>query len=93
MTQLWKCDICGKTFLKKEDCEFHEIAHDDCDLETRIRLKCKNKKLDLCDYCDHVYYVYGCEKDCEVRNKCTYARNYPYFKPSEKLKDDLNSDD
>lgn len=57
---------------------------DGCGAEYRSERNCKQheKFCVLCPKCDHAYYVYGCELNCELENngkRCS-------FKPKEQSK-------
>ena len=41
---------------------------------------------DKCYMCDHGYYVYGCEFECEYKDKCGWP-GYKYYKESENMND------
>lgn len=53
--------------------------------EQIIKLQCKNKKEAPCKYCSHSYYVYGCEENCELKDKgieCNNSNKYEYLELS-----------
>ena len=82
MTTIYKCDTCGQEFKSAKECRICEASHmNPVDkIKYMIMLECK----EVCDYCDHSYYVYGCERDCEYPN-CTYDNNHKDFVPVEPL--------
>lgn len=50
--------------------------------EQIIRLQCKNKKETPCKYCCHFYYIYGCEENCELKDKgikCNSSNGYKHL--------------
>jgi hypothetical protein len=57
--KLYICDKCGEEFRSKRFCETHE----------------KECKAQNCNLCEHAYWVYGCEFNCELINngkKCKF---------------------
>ena len=84
MTTIYKCDTCGLEFKSPKECRMCEVSHmAPVDrIKCLIMLSCGN----VCDYCDHSYYVYGCEQDCEYKD-CRYSNNYKDFIPTEPLHD------
>ena len=82
MTTIYKCDTCGQEFKSAKECRICEASHmNPVDrIKYMIMLECK----EVCYYCDHSYYVYGCERDCEYPN-CTYDNNHKDFVPVEPL--------
>ena len=59
MTTLYKCDFCDKTFYNSKECRNHESDHFDGVEKLKYTLL-NNHEIDICDYCDNSYYVYGC---------------------------------
>lgn len=85
MTTIYKCDKCGAEFNDPNECRICEASH----MNPVDRIKYDlfyNQGEDICDYCDHSYYVYGCEQDCEHKD-CKYSNNYKDFVPVEPLHD------
>lgn len=84
MTIIYKCDTCGKEFNNSRECSICEISHmSPADrIKFMIMLDCGN----ICDYCEHSYYVYGCEQDCTYKD-CRYFNAYKDFVPTEPLHD------
>lgn len=69
MTNIYKCDYCGKLFQGINaffDCEEHEEEHKK---DVYAELKC-NYSTEICDKCNHVYYAYNIERRCEFADKC-----------------------
>lgn len=82
MTPIYKCDVCGKEFKDKSYCLKHEKTHfKDMSAVDALKLEVKNKGGRVCDYCTHVYYVYGSEPECQFLNngKCSCKNNWPKF--------------
>ena len=44
----------------------------------------------ICDYCDHSFYVYGCEQDCSYED-CRFSNNYKDFIPVEPFHNKRNN--
>lgn len=82
MTIIYKCDFCGKEFKKQTQCRVCEASHMN-DIDRTKYLLMLNFQ-DICDYCEHSYYAYGIDRNCEHKN-CTYANNYEDFTPTEPL--------
>lgn len=83
----YECEYCGELFNHEEDCIEHESSH--LTGVEKIKYEVLNKvrwnwNEDICDYCDHSYYVYGCERDCEYKTCCN-SNNYKNFIPTEPL--------
>lgn len=88
MTTIYKCDFCDETFRNSRECRKHESTH----FNGAERLKyilLHNNETDICDYCKHVYYVYGCERDC-VFEDCNPSNRYKGFVPMEENDGGLN---
>lgn len=84
MKVVFQCDICGKDFVSCRECRVHEYNH----FAGIDALKYKiiyMQEEDICDYCKHSYYVYGCEHDCDYNDECKYKNNYKDFAPVEPL--------
>ena len=74
----YECDHCKVQFNSEQDCRIHEILH----LQGLEELKYYAQyatDINLCNYCDNVYYVYGCELNCEYKD-CGPKNNYKHFK-------------
>lgn len=81
MQTIYKCDVCGREFGSAWICRSHEASHFP-DVE-RVKYELvHDKKEDICDYCDHSYYVYGCEQNCQF-STCSMTNNYKDFNPVE----------
>lgn len=78
MTTIYRCDCCKKDFRSLKECRLHEASHMSSTERTKylIMLEC----MDVCDFCEYSYYVYGCERDC-VHNNCNRNNNYSDFVP------------
>ena len=75
----YECDYCHQQFDNEMVCRYHEIEH----LNNVDRLKYDIQYImceDICQYCAHAYYVYGCELNCPCKNCCD-ANNYKDFVP------------
>lgn len=83
MTNVYRCDICGEEFLSSYECRVHEVSHLDGVEAIKYELIHSQEEI-ICDYCEHSYYVYGCEQDCKYRN-CRSNNNYKDFVPVEPL--------
>ena len=77
---IYKCDYCKKEYDNFNDCVACEMTHmtELEKLKTQIHL---NEEF-LCDYCDHSYYVYGCELNCSCK-ECHGDNGFKDFKPVE----------
>ena len=79
MKIIYQCEFCNKQFDNANICKYHEMLH----LSTIDKFKyyiCNIEGQDLCKYCNHIYYVYGCEPDCKFKD-CTAQNNYQNFNP------------
>lgn len=85
MTTIYKCDKCGAEFRNSRECRQHESSHYEGAGKIKYDLMYSAEE-HICDYCDHSYYVYGCEQDCEYKD-CKYSNNYKDFVPVEPLHD------
>lgn len=78
MKILYKCEYCNKQFDNQHQCAMHELSH--LDEDASVRYYIQNIMRDsLCKYCTSVYYVYGCELNCDYRT-CGPENNYENFK-------------
>ena len=77
MKTKYECNFCGKQFDDKDTCFAHELEHitNDTDKQKYIL---QAEGLDICKYCKHRYYVYGCRPECEYRD-CNSDNNYKDF--------------
>ena len=76
------CDYCGNDFSTEEKCRQCEMSHL-TDIE-KLKYDIKyNQHKDLCDFCDHSFYVYGCEQDCQHTSECMAKHKWAKFKYSE----------
>ena len=84
MTTIYKCETRGQEFKSPKECRMCEASHmvSVDRIKYMIMLNCGN----VCDYCNHSYYVYGCEQDCEYKD-CRHSNNYKDFIPTEPLHD------
>lgn len=78
MTVFYKCDYCGKMYANEDQCFKCEITHMPDD--EKIKANLINDGEFVCNYCDHSYFVYGCEQDCDIVG-CYHYNNWPKFKP------------
>jgi len=80
MTTVYKCDFCKKEFTNDYLCKLHELQH----LKKIKQIKnelIQDSKINICDYCNNGYYVYGCEFDCGFITECNSCNNYKNFVP------------
>lgn len=82
MTTIYRCDKCGKEFDTSLACTAHEMSHSG--EYTNLKYYLLNTINDICDYCKHSYYVYGCEQDCQYKD-CNWNNHYKDFIPVEPL--------
>lgn len=82
MNIIYQCDICGIGFRNLKDCKLHEESH--FEGVEKIKYELIHSLNDICDYCDHSYYVYGCEQNCEYKD-CRLSNNYKNFIPTKPL--------
>lgn len=78
MKIICECEYCKKQFGDASICMAHEILHLRGDEEAKYYIRHILNK-DLCEYCEHAYYVYGCELACD-QNNCNPGNNYQHFK-------------
>ena len=72
-------DCGGNDVATEEKCRQCEMSHL-TDIE-KLKYDIKyNQHKDLCDFCDHSFYVYGIERDCKNYYKCL-NRNFANFSP------------
>lgn len=74
------CTCCGTVYNREIDalmCEERHLLDGEKDKYSRYDLirifnLIESRGSDPCDYCEHAYYVYGCEQECSFRNsgKC-----------------------
>ena len=82
MKTKYECEVCGQPFNNPIECQTHEANH--FTGVEKLKYELIHSRNDICDYCDHSYYVYGCELDCNF-DGCTYKNNYADFKPVEPI--------
>ncbi len=85
MITVYKCEFCGAEFKNSRECRTHESNHFNEIDKIKYDLMHSYWRY-ICNYCDHSYYVYGCEQDCNHKN-CGYNNNYKDFVPTEPLHD------
>ena len=79
MKIIYKCESCGKEFDNINVCKYHEMLH--LNSVDKFKYYIQNVECqDLCKYCAHIYYVYGCEANCSHKD-CTARNNYKDFIP------------
>lgn len=81
MKILFACEFCGAIYETSRGAMKCEFSHSNLFLNDSNNLSnfCSfylNK--DICDFCKHAYYVYGCELDCQ-KKECQMNRNRPDF--------------
>lgn len=81
MKTIYKCDVCGREFGSSWVCRSHEASHFSGVERMKYDL-IHDQEEDICDYCDHSYYVYGCEQDCKFKD-CCFKNDYKHFRPVE----------
>ena len=81
MTTIYKCDVCGREFESSLVCRSHEASHF-TGVERQKYDLIHDHEADICDYCKHSYYVYGCEQDCDHKD-CSMRNEYKDFVPAE----------
>lgn len=75
------CSYCDKEFQDKLACLVHEkVEHIGYSKDVAEIISCGYQP---CDYCANVYYVYGCEQDCQHQNECLAKHKWAKFKYSE----------
>lgn len=85
MTKTYNCDYCRRIFGDETECRLHEMGHLDKNGQIKYDIIHIQKK-DVCDFCEHSYYVYGCERDCGIKD-CGYENCFKHFVPCEPLHD------
>lgn len=86
MTPRYRCDFCNAEFGDTYLCKEHEMGHYiEMSKEDAVIHYCRNygNHLTPCDFCVNCFLVYGCEADCEYKDKCGYLRGYPLLKVDE----------
>ena len=73
----YECETCGRQFPCEKECRVHEALHMN-DVERTKYLIQHFLNDDICAHCAHVFYVYGCEKDC-MFDDCGPHNNYKDF--------------
>ena len=81
----YECEKCKRQFDDKTTCALHETSHIEDDTERIKYFILRYTTEDICKYCSHVYYVYGCEPSCGVTD-CCEANNYKCFIPLDILR-------
>lgn len=81
MKIIYECEYCKEQFNDASTCMAHEILHMCSNDKAKYYIQNVLGK-DLCSYCEHAYYVYGCELSCN-HNDCNQNNNYQYFKRSQ----------
>lgn len=76
----YECDICSQLFHTKHMCKRHELDHFKDLRKTESELNRVGRG--VCEFCDHCYYVYGCEAECNFKD-CSYANAFKDFKLKE----------
>ena len=94
MEVVYRCSFCGKEYYNKQKCSNHELSH--FANMSKIIKDVLGKGKEVCDYCDHSYYVYGCERDCdrykECRNKNSDYKDFVPTLPLRNKKKELESE-
>lgn len=78
MIVFYKCDYCGGVYKNREDCMKCEMSH--MPKDEKIKTQLIDDGEFVCNYCEHSYFVYGCEQDCDIVG-CYHYNNWPKFKP------------
>lgn len=84
MKIFYECEYCNKTYSDYYECLTCEMSH--MSYDEQIKTKLHGAGATVCDFCDHSYYVYGCERDCEYKN-CDHTNDFKHFKPVDPLHD------
>lgn len=84
MKHIYECDYCKKQFNDDAACRIHEMLHLNSNDEMFKYWVRNIAKDDICKYCDHAYYVYGCELACSVTD-CCMANNHQHFTLDQRL--------
>lgn len=81
----WKCCTCGKIYTDIKKAQVCELSHMDLEND-KIKYYINNILVgeNVCDYCKHSYYVYGCEQECDIKD-CYFDKDYPKFEPVDPL--------
>ena len=88
MTTIYKCDFCDEAFRNSRECRKHESTHFN-GVERLKYILLHDNETDICDYCKHVYYVYGIEKNCVFKD-CGPMNRYKDFVTMEENDGGLN---
>lgn len=73
--KLYRCIYCHSLFLNEQEAIKCENTHrskygsDSFFIDWFIKVL-KSRNEDPCSYCANAYYVYGCEFDCEKKERC-----------------------
>lgn len=79
MKVIYKCEFCDKQFDNANVCKYHEMLH--LNSIDKFKYYIRNVECqDLCKYCARVYYIYGCEQNCQFKD-CAAQNNYMHFIP------------
>ena len=78
MITKYECEHCNKQFDTMSQCKIHELSHLEGDAHIKYYIKNMTDN-DICDHCDHAYYVYGCRREC-IFFSCCASNNYKDFK-------------
>ena len=89
MTTYYRCDHCGEEFRNARECRTHESSHYDGAEKIKYNLMYSSEEC-ICDYCEHSFYVYGCEQDCSYED-CRFLNNYKDFIPVEPFHNKRNN--
>lgn len=73
------CDYCGNDFSTEEKCRRCEMSHLNDTEKLKYNIK-YNQHKDLCDFCNHSFYVYGIERDCKNHVDCL-KNDFANFSP------------
>ena len=87
MKLIYECECCHRHFDDMHECVVHELSHYNDEEAIKYHIVNVIKK-EICDYCNNVYYVYGCESSCDFKT-CCVANNYKDFKVKEGVLNDL----
>lgn len=75
------CEECGREFQSDIECQRHEaICHFNI-TEEKADAIVKYGLDKMCDHCENVYYVYGCEQDCKYSRVCLRRDRFPFWRP------------
>lgn len=82
----YQCSICKKIFYNLNEAQVCELSHENNEID-KLKKRMYFSGVDICNYCDYSYYVYGCERDCNHYANCNKKNNYKNFKPVEPFHD------